>query len=67
VIELVYWSFLASLLPVGLQVCVKVLSAATEVLAWHDDPPVLLDRHAHLPLHVLAPATGRTEPFQHGH
>jgi hypothetical protein len=64
-IDLVYWSFLAALLPIVLHVCVRILSAAAGALAWREEQPLLLNRHAHFPM--LSPTSGRPEHFKHGH
>jgi hypothetical protein len=63
-IDLVYGSFLAALLPIVLHVCVRILSAAAGAL-WRDDQPILSDRHAHFTF--LTTASGRLENFKHGH
>jgi hypothetical protein len=66
-VDLVYWSFLAALLPIVLHVCVRILSAAAGAVAWRDDRPVLSNRHPHLTFRFLSPASGLPENFKHGH
>jgi hypothetical protein len=66
-IDLVYWSFFAALLPIVLHVCVRILSAAAGALAWRDNRPILLSRQPHVTFPILAPASGRPENLKHGH
>jgi hypothetical protein len=65
--DLVVWSFLASLLPIVLHVCVRILSVAAGAFVCHDEQPVVLNHHPHLTFHILSPASWRSENFKHGH
>jgi hypothetical protein len=69
-VDLVVWSFVAAtLLPVVLHICVRILSAVAGVLVWCSDRPVLWNRRPHGTFRFLflAPASGRPENFKHGH
>jgi hypothetical protein len=66
-IDLVYWSFFAALLPIVLHVCVRILSVAATAFVLRDDRPVLLNRHAHFTFPILSPVSGRPEKLKHGH
>jgi len=47
-IDLLYWSFVAALLPpFVLDFCVKILLAAAGALVGRSDRPVVLNRHPH--------------------
>ncbi len=64
-IDLVYGSFLATLIPIVLHVGVRIVSAVAAALTWRDDQPVVLSRHTHFTF--FSPASGRPEHFKHGH